>query len=218
MPSLMLTAFLASLALPVASASADPLRQAAAASPDALVQQLREFPAALPGGGRSDGSDDPVETRREQVYAQLRALGQEAFPALARGLPSSDVQVRRNVALFLLVVSSPSFNYRTPEARMDIRRLLPDLIRALADSDGRVRGLAAQAIGEIGADASSAVPELVSLLKNPDEGSRTTACFALGRIGPAAKDALPALRAALADPSAYVRRVAQHAIVRIEGR
>ncbi len=216
MSSLMLTVFLALLALPVASAS--PRGQAAAGSADALVQQLREFPAALPATARSDGSIDPVEQRREQVYAQLRALGQEALPALTRGLSSSDVQLRRNVALFLLVLSSGLYNHTAPESRMDIRPCLPALVTALKDADGRVRALAAQAVGEIGADAAAAVPQLVSLLKNPEEGSRTTACFALARIGPAAKDALPALRAALADPSAYVRRCAQRAIDRIEGR
>ena len=160
----------------------------------------------------------PVEKRREEVYAQLRGLGQDALPALARGLSSSDVQVRRNVALFLGAVSSPWYNYRTPEARMDIRRCLPELITALKDTDGRYRGLVAQAIGEIGADAAPAVPGLVSLLTNPDEGSRNSACIGLAGIGPVAKDALPALRAALADPSADVRRFAQHAIDRIEGR
>ncbi len=216
MPNLMLAVFLMLLGLP--SVAPNPLGQARADSPDALVQVLREFPAALPATAPSDGSIDPVEQRRQKVYAQLRALGQDALPALGRGLSSADVQIRRNVALFLGAVSSRWYNYATPEARMDIRRCLPELTGALGDRDGRVRELAAQSLGEIGPDAASAVPALVLLLENPEEGSRNSACIGLAGIGPAAKGALPALRAALADPSANVRQFAQRAIDRIEER
>jgi HEAT repeat protein len=99
-----------------------------------------------------------------------------------------------------------------------VQPCLPELITALHDSDARVRGLAAQAIGEIGPMAVSAVPGLVLLLADPDEGSRDSACIGLAGIGPAARDALPALRRALSDASPNVRRFAQRAIDRIDVR
>jgi HEAT repeat protein len=181
---------------------------------DELVRQLREFPASLPAAGRSDGSVDPVEERRRRVYAQLRKLGAEALPALASGLGDPDVQVRRNVALFLNVTSGSWSDSSQP--RLDIQACLPALIAALQDRDARVRGLAAQAIGEIGPNAARAVPALITLLTDSEEGSRNSACIGLTGIGPAAKAALPALRIALSDPSADVRRFAQRAIDKID--
>jgi HEAT repeat protein len=134
---------------------------------------------------------------------------QAALPALRRGLASPDVQVRRNVVLFLNVAANPVSM---------VQPCLPELITALHDSDARVRALAAQAIGEIRPMAVSAVPGLVLLLADPDEGSRNSACILLAGIGPAARDALPALRRALSDASPDVRRFAQRAIDRIDVR
>ena len=185
-------------------------------SADELVQQLGQFPAAFPGVARSDGRPDPVEVRRTSVYHELVALGEQAGPALVRGLASPDVRVRRNVALFLGATGGRYWNVSQP--RLNLQPFLDPLISAIRDEDARVRQLAAQAIGEIGPNAVSAVPALITLLADADEGSRNTACIALSGIGPAAKDALPALRAALADSAQSVRRFAQRAIERIEVR
>jgi HEAT repeat protein len=178
-----------------------------------VVQQLRQLPTPLPATGRSDGSIDPVEQRRRELYSELRQLGPDALPALARGLKDPDIQLRRNVALALNVLAGNWYN-RSKE-RMDIRAALPALIAALQDADGSVRAWSAQAIGEIGPDATQAVAALVMLLGNADEGSRNSACIALYGIGPAAKAALPALEKALTDPSADVRRFAQRAVEKI---
>ena len=183
---------------------------------DDLVRQLGALPASLPASARSDGSIDPVEQRRQGLYTRIRTLGPGAFPALARGLMNADVQIRRNVALFLNVASGSGSTLSSPA--LDIQPCLPELITALHDSDARVRGLAAQAIGNIGPAAASAVPALVDLLGNPDEGSRNSACIGLTGIGPAAREAVPALRRALSDSSPYVRRFAQRAIDTIEVR
>ena len=124
---------------------------------DQLVQELRQFPASLPATARSDGSRDPTEDKRRRVYDELQALGTGSLPALVRGLADPDVKVRRNVALFLNVVAGNL--YGLSQSRLDIRPSLPALIAALRDPDARVREMAAQAIGGIGPDASSAVPE-----------------------------------------------------------
>jgi HEAT repeat protein len=183
---------------------------------DDLVKQLRELPTPLPGVAPSNGITPPIELRRQELYSELRQLGRDALPALARGLNDPDVQIRRNVALVLNVLAGSWFDRSQP--RVNIRECLSALVAALGDSDSNVRAWAAQAIGEIGAEAAEAVPALVTLLRNGDEGSRNSACIALRKIGPVAKGALPALREALSDPSAAVRRFAMLAIDSIQQR
>jgi len=181
---------------------------------DELVAQLREFEPSLPAAPPSDGVPDPKEVRRRAVYDELWALGSAAVPALSRGLASPDVQLRRNVALFLNVAAGEWYDRSRP--RLDIRPCLTALVPVLSDPDSRVRELAAQAVGAIGPDASAAVPALVALLGFADEGSRNSACIGLTGIGPGARQALPALRKALSDPAPNVRRFAQRAIDVIE--
>jgi HEAT repeat protein len=202
-----LTLILALLASPPTHALRTQQEQSSPA--DHLVRQLGPLPAALPALARSDGSIDPIEERRRELYARILALGQAALPALKRGLASPDVQVRRNVVLFLNVAANPVSM---------VQPCLPELITALHDSDARVRGLAAQAIGQIGPMAVSAVPGLMLLLADPHEGSRNSACIGLAGIGPAAGDALPALSRALSDASPDVRRFVQRAIDKIDVR
>jgi HEAT repeat protein len=193
------------------------LMLALAQSPgDSLVQQLRPLPTPLPGRVRSDGSIDPVELQRRELYRQIRQLGESALPALARGLSDADVRLRKNVALALGALAGTWWDASVP--RMNIRPLLGELTAALQDEDASVRAWSAQAIGEIGPDAAPAVPALIVLLANSDEGSRNSACIALRGIGPAAREALPALHKALEDPSVNVRRFAKGAIERIEVR
>ena len=185
-------------------------------SADDLVKQLRELPTPLPAMGRTDGMIDPIEQRRRDLYRQLWSLGDNALPALARGLSDPDVRIRRNVALFLNVLAGGWVDYLRP--KVNIGATLQALVAALNDSDPSVRGWSAQAIGEIGPDAAEAIPALLTLLKDENEGARNSACIALRGIGPAAKAALPALREALSDPSTDVRRFAAQAIDKIEGR
>ena len=128
----------------------------------------------------------------------------------------TDVQIRRNVALYL---GEEGGNYakRAP-APFDLRPFLPQLVKALRDQDQRVKELAAQALQHIGPVAAIAVPDLIRLLEDAAEGLRNSACIGLAGIGPAAHEALPALRRALADRSNDVRRFAQRAIDRIEAK
>jgi HEAT repeat protein len=150
------------------------------------------------------------------VYDELFALGSASIPGLADGLADPDVRVRRGVAFFLNLAAG-SWN-KSIAPPLNIRGCLPALIAALTDPDGEVRGRAAQAIGSIGPDASSAVPALLVLLASTDEESRYFAGIGLTGMGPRAREALPGLRKALSDPSANVRRSAQEAISAIESR
>jgi HEAT repeat protein len=162
------------------------------------------------------GRPDPVELQRRELYRPLRQLGDEALPALARGIGDPDVRLRRNVALALGALAGTWLDPSAP--RMNIRPILGELSTALNDEDTNVRAWSAQAIGAIGPDAPPAVPALIALLANPDEGSRIGACIALRGIGPAARDALPGLRTALEDASVDVRRFASRAIESIQAR
>jgi HEAT repeat protein len=207
-----------SVAIVTLSLAVSTCEQTASERARVLVQELGGLPASLPATGRSDGSQDPTEEGRRQLYAELRELEEQALPALSRGLADPNVQVRRNAALFLGLASGSWFTFNPPRQKLDILTTLPALTEALQDGDPRVRGLAAQAIGNIGPRAASAVRLLVPLLSDDNEGARNSACIGLAGIGPAAKDALPALREALSDPSADVRRFAQRAIGMIEGQ
>jgi HEAT repeat protein len=203
------------LSMSAFAANSDNIDSPAQREAAAIVQQLRDFPPALPPGAlRLDGKIDPLEQRREELYERLRRLGNDELPALARGLSDPDVRIRRNVALVLTVLAGKWYKPSAP--RLDIRPCLTALIKALKDSDSSVRARAAHAIGDIGADAASAIPALLTLLKNDDEGSRIGACIALRGIGPAAKKALPALRQALDDPRPDVRRFVRQAIDSIQ--
>jgi HEAT repeat protein len=177
-----------------------------------LVRQLAQFEAALDARIQSDtGLPMPAEQQRADIYAKLRALADQAVPALQRGLTDADVQIRRNVVLYLGVAGA---DYVKP-APLNLKPFLAQLVAALRDSDERVKALAAQALANVGADAVIAIPDLIRLLEDPIEGLRNTACIGLAGIGPAAREALPALQRALSDPSNDVRQFAQRAIERI---
>jgi hypothetical protein len=212
MGELVLARFL--LAVLLVSAGVSQSTTTSPQSADELVQSLRQFPAAIPAGGTGNGGLSDTERLRREIYDRLWSLGAAGVPALCRGLADRDVQVRRNVALFLGVAGGDWYDRERP--RLAIKECVPALVVALADSDGRVRELAAQAVGATGAAGVAAVPALMRLLGSPSEGDRNTACIALAGIGPGAKEALPALRSVLADPSASVRSLARGAIERIE--
>jgi len=189
---------------------------APAPDPARLIQELGQFPAALGLFPDGHGRIPPIEEHRQGIYRELRALGPAANAALASGLTDADVEVRRNVALYL---SWEGGNYSklAPEP-LDLRPFLNPLIRALRDPDQRVKELSAQGLAHVGAPAAPAVPDLVRLLSDPAEALRNSACIGLAGIGPAASDALPALRKALSDPSKDVRGFAQRAIARIQAQ
>ena len=201
-----------------ASVQAQDLRELEALDVDALVQQLRHVPSAMPAGAPSNGIERPTEVLRRGIYDQLLVLSPDSIHALARGLQDPDTEFRRNVALALGVLSGGWWSFRGEQRRVDLTPVLPALIAALHDTDSKVRAWAAQDIGNVGAAAATAVPALLTLLASEDEGLRNSACIALRGIGPSAAPALPALQRALSDPSADVQRFADLAIRRIEGQ
>jgi serine/threonine protein kinase len=67
------------------------------------------------------------------------------------------------------------------------------LMGSLREADGNTRWKAAEALGNLGAQAAGAVPALTSLLSDRQETVRWRTAEALGKIGPDARSAVPAL-------------------------
>lgn len=200
---------------------ADPAHGGAATA-DAVVAKLRElplplrsFPQGVPSTKTAPAPLPALESRRQQVYAELHALGPVSVPALARALRDPDPEMRRNVAVALDVVGGGWWHFPDGSAKLDLRPALPALLATLQDSDPGVRAWAAQDISDIGAAAAKAVSRLRTMLHSTDAGSRGSACSALGGIGFPARGALPELRNALSDSSPAVRQAARAAITSI---
>ncbi|SRR5579885_493521 len=222
----------ATIALVAAILGAGPVRASAAhargshgnsAKADAVVAQLRDLPLplrALPRGIPSAKAAAPplpaLESRRQQVYDELHALGPASVPALARALRDADPQMRRDVAVALDVLGGGWWHFPDGDSKLDLRPALPALLAALEDSDSSVRAWAAEDLSDMGAAGAAAVPQLRAMLRRPDPGSRGSACIALGRMGSEARDALADLRRALDDSSPEVRQSASAAIASIE--
>jgi len=90
----------------------------------------------------------------------------------------------------------------------------PDLLRLLADSEGRVRRRAALAVGRVGLAAG--IAPLAQLLSDPEPEVRQMAAFAIGLIGDPA--GAKALAAALADTSPLVQGRAAEALAAVGAR
>jgi hypothetical protein len=92
------------------------------------------------------------------------------------------------------------------------RRDVPFLVRALTNPDPYHRGLAARALGKLG--ATEAVPQLMRLLDASNPGVRIDGIKALGELG--ASESLPRLREiATDDPDMLVRSWACSALAKI---
>ncbi len=87
------------------------------------------------------------------------------------------------------------------------------LVKSLEGTENQVRAQAAQALGNIGAEAKPAIPALLKLLR--DEQNDVTSGMladALAKIGPPAKQDIGLLREAIKDPNTKVRAYAAASI------
>jgi HEAT repeat protein len=90
-------------------------------------------------------------------------------------------------------------------------------IRALDDSDSRVRKEAASKLGNAGPVNAAVLPALVAALKDPDAKVRCEVILALAKFGTDAKDAVPTLtELQQSDRDARVRSYAAEALERIQ--
>lgn len=86
----------------------------------------------------------------------------------------------------------------------------------LKDPSSIQRGLAAEAIGNMGSTAAGAVPDLTALLDSKEASDRVAGALALAKIGEASKPALPQLQKMAASQDQYEKKVGQLAIEAID--
>ncbi|MGI2904333.1 HEAT repeat domain-containing protein [Tolypothrix sp. VBCCA 56010] len=179
---------------------------------------------------------DPDKDVRAGAVRAIRAIAPEAgVPAFIQAFKQdSDARVRELAAqalgevptkakqaipdLIEALLNNPKLDVRKGAAealaKIELHRdAVPDLRKALKDTSWQVRRSAAQALGNIGAEASSAVPDLISALKKDRNYTmRRSAAEALGNIGMKASSAVPQLIAALKDQNFKVRGDAAEAL------
>jgi len=129
------------------------------------------------------GSDD--ERLRQKANEKLEGLGAKRGEYLVTALSHSTDTVRRGAAFVLL----GDFDPQKPEQ-------VKFFLKALDDSDRRVRDIAMQALGRLDAGPLAVAEEaLLRRLKDPQESAaiRGDAARRISRIGTAAKASVPVL-------------------------
>ena len=167
------------------------LKTAAIKDKDAVLRSLLE-------------SDSEVIISAIWALASLKSIEKKAIVLELRNAfshPDSLVRYRAAVAFTYL------FNDSAKEA-------VPELRKALTDSNSKVRGIAAQALATINdvAVMKDLAPELRKALSDPNARVRKNAAEALRKMGAVEKDAMSELRKALSDPNASVRKNAAGAL------
>ncbi len=123
-----------------------------------------------------------------------------------RGVIQSVISDARASALLLLVLATGCGDGDR----------VTQLVAQLRDANVELRIAAAEALGEMGAEASAAVPALGEALRDVHPGVRQAAGRALGRMGDGARPALASLETALDDSELTVQLAAAWALVKLD--
>ena len=177
------------------------------ASPDAEVRRLAvERAVALPG-------DEAIAVLVERLGDPSWRVRKAAIERLV-SLPARDAWVRHLVAA-LGDGENPGRRNAAVEALVSCgRRVVPELVAALASDDADVRKLLVDTLAGIG--ERSCEPALVAGLSDPDPNVRAAAAEALGALGgPAAERALGE-RAARDGEDRLVRLAALRALAALD--
>ena len=161
--------------------------------------------ATLESALRSEDENEALNAAYE-----LAAIGEEAIPALLRGLKHQGEDVTHPLKFSIPRLSAHAFAALGPKA-------VPALCEALNDhyENREVLGQVAYALGEMMEHASPAVPRLIELLSDDSPFIRQHAAEALGMIRKPAERIVTALCEALEDSEPYVRFTAALALARI---
>ena len=200
------------------------------ADPDNAVQALAQIGRpAVPF--LTQALQSPHEVFREGAARAIAAIGPRAvaaIPVLQKHLSDASPRVRAAAvhawialnpqnpasltqAAKLLLDPDPMVRLETAEALHDGKSqlaVLPELVRALGDSEAEVRIRVVDDIGSLGTAASSAVPDIMVLLKDPVDTVRQTAALAIVALGKPDKSLVSRLVANLSDEDARVRGAA----------
>jgi HEAT repeat protein/S1-C subfamily serine protease/DNA-directed RNA polymerase subunit RPC12/RpoP len=199
----------------------------------------RGYGRGYPGGGPPGGDDpsaqtNPGETDHEAMVVETQSPvnhGDSGGPlvndrgelvAVTQGFMGGEARL---VSLFIDVTEATSFIERTCQKNSLVwnrsnRALVvhhaggvPGLIRNLESKDSKLRGNAAQALGNAGSDARMAIQPLLAMLKNEhDDLTVRLTLQALKKIGTPDSSDLNALKEALNDSRPEVRGYAAGAI------
>ena len=147
-----------------------------------------------------------LATMREPLY-------EKTFVKHARKIPDAprrylDKKINPGQKLAIRIGALRALGVIGPEAR----DALPEMLSALADSDARIRWVAAQTIIALGPEAINAV---LPLTTNADANLRHAAVYSLGEAGPSALIATPYLIRNTLDPYEAVRASAAYSLSRI---
>ena len=212
--------------------ASDPTQRAAAAK--AIGNMRRHAAPALPGLLKALGDDSPEVRARTALAIYFIDADDPNLPsALRPRLSDSDPRVRITVAATLVA--------RQAVPATDV---LPSLAEGVLDAGDELSNMAAQALGQLGAQALPALPALrraifdkrpptcgaadalgalgdpgvavlAEALTHADPTVRWSAALVLKTLGPVARSAAPALHAAQADGDERVRRTAAQALHRM---
>jgi HEAT repeat protein len=181
---------------------ADPQRKKAAFKAVGILG-----PVAAPLVGHvAEHLPDPALTAEAAVA--LSFMGREAYEPLRDALDSDDPVLRAEA-----LRSIGKLRERAP---LDVRAVMPLLIKGLQDPDAGVRTVAATYLGIIGEQSETAVPALIVALKDESPEVRAAAATALGSFPAAASETIPALRRATGDKNADVAREAGVSLVKLQ--
>jgi hypothetical protein len=167
------------------------------------------FPdGSIYGAGSSTDSllsrlDDETETECLDAAYALAGNGDDVVPRLIEKLGGASDRIRRNTCIALSAIGAPAVSALT---------------EALGHRDDAVRAAAAETLGDIGRDASSAVPALVEAARDEVASVRMFAVEALGIAGQTNADSANGIAPALSDENERVRRNAGLAMVRLGQR
>jgi len=160
-------------------------------------------PAIKTLGPRLTDDQPSVRTAAAEILRSMGPAVKEAVGDMSDALAGEDSNVRKLVAETLTRLGP------------DAKPALPALIKALGtkEYDAYQRTALADAIGAIGAAATSASPTLLVLLDHPDPILRASVARALGRVQPPADQAVPKLLTMIAkDSNSNVRTAAIFAL------
>ena len=153
----------------------------------------------LPQDGHSEAQDLVSQFRTavlegdhetgEAVYDELKDVGPAAVPVAARML-NDEILILEARAMGAALVQELIENARetageetwrekTPPA---ILKVMPQLIKAMDDTDPRVRGKAISSLGWIGPDAREALPKIQTAIQDSDAKVQARAQRAIARI------------------------------------
>jgi HEAT repeat protein len=142
-------------------------------------------------------TDETTFLRLAVTRSHTLLVREEAMRALGAMGPAAQAAVPALVPLALAGESRSS----AARTLADLgSTAVPHLVRLLDARDPRIRGSAAEALGQFGPVARPAIPRLLDCLNDPDTTLRGTAAEALGRIALEPQRVVPALRAAVQTP------------------